>query len=123
MARANGPVVTIRTTSDGGGYPHGVVAGMGTSPFLALEDLKKRARAAADQILAAEDEITDGADPRAASRDFEVAGVLLTSGLLEDGYPGWCAYGTLREAGPGSDYDWPQRPRSAETHPFQPEFE
>lgn len=104
MTRATGPVVTIRTTTDGGGYPHGVVAGMGTSPFLALEDLKKRAQATAERIVAAEGEATDGADPRSGSLDFEVAGVLLTSGLLEDGYPGWCAYGTLRTLGHGSDF-------------------
>lgn len=96
--------MTIRTTSDGGGHPHGVVAGMGTSPFLALEDLRKRAQATAERIVAADGEVTDGEDPPSGGLDFEVAGVLLTSGLLEDGYPGWCAYGTLRKPGRGSDF-------------------
>jgi hypothetical protein len=114
MARTTVPLVTIRTTSDGGGYPHGVVAGMGTSPFQALADLKKRAQAAAEQIVAASadagsvdrelepEEPEDDLPP--VSLDFEVVGVLLGSGLLEDGYPGWCAYGTLTTPDHGRDH-------------------
>jgi hypothetical protein len=67
------------------------------TPALALADLKKRAQATAEQIVAA----TVGSDGTAPALAFEVVGVLLTSGLLEDGYPGWCAYGTLQTAMPG----------------------
>jgi hypothetical protein len=113
MARIIVPSVRIRTTSDGKGIPLGVCVGTGTSPMLALADLQQKGQAAAEELIAQEssaEELAAGQEAAEAGAGdgvsgpgpdvgYEVVGVLLTSGLLEGGFPGWCAYGTLRTIG------------------------
>ena len=66
MARITVPPVTIRTTSDGPGHPHGVATGLGPSPELALSALKQGAQAQADEAASRYERATAPA-PRPAS--------------------------------------------------------
>lgn len=120
MERITAGSVRIRTTSDGQGVAVGICAGTGTSPMLALADLQKRGLAAVEELIAADraaearpaearsaearsadglDVDGDGGIGAPVEISYEVVGVLLSSGLIEGGFPGWCAYGTLRAIG------------------------
>jgi hypothetical protein len=100
MTRITVPPVVVRTTSDGGGDPQSVVAGMGRTPWEAIADLRSHAQAMVEEI-AAEAAEDDGLTPQDFA--YEVVGMLMGSGFLESGLPGWCAYGTLRR--PPGDQD------------------
>jgi hypothetical protein len=50
--------VTIRTTSDGPGHPHGIATGLGPSPGLALSALKQEAQAQAERAASRHERAT-----------------------------------------------------------------
>ena len=86
--------VPLRTTSDDGGFPHGLVAGTGPSPDAAMVMLKRNARELAGRLTHAP------AEPYDDSQDWlvEMVDVRLTYGRIE-GEDAWCAYGTLSSQG------------------------
>ena len=97
MAPVTVPPVTIGTTSDGTGYPHGLVTGTAATPELAVADLTRAARMTVGQLLASlpEDVNYAGTDGWAV----EVIDTRLTTGPTPGLDRGWVAYGTLRTAG------------------------
>jgi hypothetical protein len=129
MPRITVPAVTIRTTSDGEGYPQGIATGMGQSPELALLALKQQAQTQAKTTAArrtrpgfhrssasaspplSTSEIPPGGRPAGARQvdpslhdeslewRFEVVDVHLAPLLMEGGERGWLAYGTLLSEG------------------------
>jgi hypothetical protein len=97
------PEVTIRTTSNSEGHPHGIATGKGPSPELALSALRQ---AAHDQAEEAAWRYGSRLFPRIARPDhdsgewrFEVVDVRLVPALMEGGESGWLAYGTLLSEG------------------------
>jgi hypothetical protein len=90
------PDVTIRTTSDGPGHPHGLIFGPGPTLDGAVMELRQdaglRAREIAEQFSASTDEHADRPD---AVWRFEVIDVRFQPGPDDEGGPGWVAYGTL----------------------------
>ena len=50
--------MTIRTTSDGPGHPHGIATGLGPSPGLALSALKQEAQAQAEKAASRHERAT-----------------------------------------------------------------
>lgn len=101
--------VTLRTTSDDVGFPHGLVAGTGASPDAAMVTLKRNARDLAARLNRAP---VEPDDPGQAFL-LEVVDVRLTYGRIE-GEDAWCAYGTLISQGQSpvvgeGDY-WSTRP-------------
>jgi len=104
MARITVPALTVRTTSDGAGFSHGIAAGTAIDPPRALAALKHAAQGQAEHLGA-----LFGQDERAdAEWRFEVVDVRLAAGQMHDGSPAWVAYGTLRSHGehPWADSDW-----------------
>jgi hypothetical protein len=104
MARITVPPLTVRTTSDSTGSPHGIIAGTSQDPPHALAALKHAAQTHAEQLAAgfAEDHRGD------VDWQFEVVDVRLAPGPLHDGSPAWVAYGTLMSRGehPWSSDHW-----------------
>jgi hypothetical protein len=117
MPRVTVPAVTIRTTSDSKGHPHGIVTGMSLSPELALIELKQGAQTQAEK--AARPYSTTDPPPRVHPPPtakvppmgtrvpttplpkewrFEVVDVRLAPAMIE-GKNGWLAYGTLLSEG------------------------
>jgi hypothetical protein len=97
MARITVPPVTIRTTSDGRGRPHLVIAGIAVNPSLALSVLQERAQSAAEDIAAGHEGQAHGDSEKWL---FEVVDVRLEAGPMPDGSrDGWTAYGTLATNG------------------------
>ena len=86
--------VTLRTTSDDAGFPHGLVAGTGPSPDAAMVMLKRNARDLATRLSRSPAEMYDDASEWLV----EVVDVRLTYGRVED-EDAWCAYGTLISQG------------------------
>jgi hypothetical protein len=86
--------VTLRTTSDNAGLPHGLVAGTGPSPDAAMVTLKRNARDLAARLNRGSAGL---GDPFPAWL-VEVVDVRLTYGRV-DGEDAWCAYGTLSTEG------------------------
>jgi len=86
--------VTLRSTSDDAGFPHGLVAGTGPSPDAAMVTLKRNARDLAARLNRAP------VEPRDPGQAFllEVVDVRLVYGRIE-GDDAWCAYGTLISQG------------------------
>jgi len=88
------PEITVRTTNDGDGYSHDVIAVTAEAPGQALTNLKTAARALAAELA--------GSAGVKAGRDsgwgLEVIDVRVVAGPA-DGESGWCAYGTLRSTG------------------------
>lgn len=109
MARITVPPVTIRTTSDGAGHVHGIVAGTGLTVPEAFADLAGNARAQAGE-LASDVQPPGHADPDTVWR-FEVVGVRLVAGPPESGRESWVAYGTLTSHGshPWDENYWRDR--------------
>jgi hypothetical protein len=95
MPKIDIPAITARTTSDGAGRVHGVVAGSAPGPEQALDELRARAQAQAAR-MAAELQATRGMVPGADLQwQFDIVDVRLASGPMESGQAGWTAYGTL----------------------------
>jgi hypothetical protein len=137
MPRITVPAVTIRTTSDGEGYPQGIATAMGQSPELALSALKEQAQTQAEKVATGRSrpgfhrssasaspplrasETSSGGRPEAALSPhdepqewrFEVVDVRLAPALMEGGERGWLAYGTLLSDGeqPGAAGYWPRK--------------
>ena len=123
MPRVTVHAVTIRTTSDSSGHPHGIVTGLGLRPELALEELKQDAQTQAENAAKphstpdaprpASDSHVETAEERKRGRKvsttrikipgpkqwrFEVVDVRLVPAVIE-GKNGWLAYGTLLSEG------------------------
>jgi hypothetical protein len=116
------PAVTIRTTNDSKGHPHGIATGTGLNPDLALAALQQAAQIRAAEEAARHEPpdglpaagppasrsltgvgLAAGGHPEAASPlpgdpqewRFEVVDLRLVGGVLDRGAAGWVAYGTL----------------------------
>jgi hypothetical protein len=91
------PRVTIRTTSGGDGYEHGVAVGDDSESAGALANLRLEAMRMVRVILA---DLPAPASGRWDTRGWtiEVVDVRLTYAGA-DGQPEWTAYGTLRTTG------------------------
>jgi hypothetical protein len=123
MPRVTVHAVTIRTTSDSSGHPHGIVTGLGLRPEWALEELKQDAQTQAknaaklhstrDAPRPSSDSHVETAEERERGRKlyptrvkapdpkqwrFEVVDVRLVPAMIE-GKNGWLAYGTLLSEG------------------------
>jgi hypothetical protein len=119
------PPITIRTTSDGAGYAHGLAAGTGPTVDAALAALADEAgRQAEEAATAAETEAERGPHkiapvpprgvPVSGEADdttwrFEVVDVRLVAG--REAAEAWCAIGTLRSDSerPGPASYWQNR--------------
>jgi hypothetical protein len=112
------PDITIRTTSDGEGYVHGLAHGTGSSATAAIWALAASARRQA-QIMAVAalaqaaaphgDEAVEFRYGEDTLWRFEVIDVRLVAG--SEGDEAWCAIGTLRSEGarPGAASYWQGR--------------
>lgn len=106
------PDITIRTTSDGVGHPHGITFGAGGTYNDAMiglnQDAARMARETAEPFEAAKGE--HAGRPDAVWR-FEVVDVRLQPGPDDNGEPSWVAYGTLVSEGadPWASSFWDQR--------------
>ena len=87
----------IRTTSDGAGHVHGIVAGTGLTVPEAFDVLTANAKHRAEE-LASNFQGPEHTDPDTSWR-FEVIDVRLVAGPPESGRESWVAYGTLTSHG------------------------
>ena len=116
------PDITIRTTSDGEGYVHGLVVGTGSSVDAAIIELAAEARRQAEEArelaeLPAGRTAPDGDEAvefgYSSSEEtpwrFEVVDVHMVAG--SEAAEAWCAIGTLRSEGarPGAASYWQGR--------------
>jgi hypothetical protein len=77
--------VTVRTTSDGAGHPHMVVAGSAAAPEDALADLAGAAEAAAGRVAQELSGRRENHDRPDAEWRFEVVDVRMIAGRLQSG--------------------------------------
>ena len=98
MASITIPEISVRTTSKGTAYSHGVAAATGTTPSRALSQLAATAGVMATDLA---DNLPERAqeDAAASTWGLELVDVRLVPGPTDDGSAGWCAYGTLRSTG------------------------
>jgi hypothetical protein len=97
MARISLPEVTIRTTTDGDGYSHGIAVGVNHDPAGALAELAAEARKMITEMVSAADVAEhDVFGPE--DWDIEVVDVRLVPGpeAGAEADQTWTAYGTLR---------------------------
>jgi hypothetical protein len=99
MARITIPAVTLRTTSDGTGYPLGVAAGTGPTAPLALAALSREAASMAEMAAGPFNDDADARYIEDGSGGLEVIDVRLMHGPADSQNDGWLAYGTLRTTG------------------------
>jgi hypothetical protein len=98
MARITIPDITVRTTSDGTGYPLGVVTGSGATAALALDALHRDASVMAEaQARLLETSAASLVDE--GSWGVEVIDVRFAHGPTGHQDDGWLAFGTLRTTG------------------------
>jgi hypothetical protein len=98
MTRQSLPEVSIRTTSDGDGYPHGIAVGAGDDPTAALDAVAVVAKdtiAGLIRRLGLRDADMFGAD----DWGIEVIDVRLVPGTDPDAHAAWTAYGTVCTTG------------------------
>jgi hypothetical protein len=99
----------IRTTCDGAGHVHGIVAGTGLTVPEALDGLAANAKHRAEE-LASDFQEPEHTDPDTSWR-FEVIDVRLVAGPPESGRESWVAYGMLTSHGshPWDENYWRDR--------------